>query len=577
MTLEDSVPRPQWTVASPIPDEIVSALGMPRLWAQVLYNRGIEDADTALNMLDSSHNALHDPFLFDDMDLAVRRILQAIRDGETIAVFGDFDTDGVTATVLLYEALGQLGGTAIAHIPHRVRDGHGLNIDAVHDMRNRGASLVITVDCGITSVEEVRAAKELGMEVILTDHHAPLTGLPDAYAVVTPRRAVDAYPFPFLTGAGIAFKLVQALYQGQEQTMSESALELAALGTVADMAPLLGENRALATLGLASLQRTKRPGLLALFEAAHTTGAALDHESIPFVIAPRLNAAGRMDTADLSFDLLPAPDMDTARDLAAQVEQLNQQRRELTGTLVEQGLEGAALQVEDESLIFLASEEFEPGVSGLVAGRLAERFYRPAIVVSVDGDVARASGRSIPEFNLGEALAECEELFHRFGGHPAAAGFVADTANLEALKERLQRLAREQLQGIALEPRLHIDAEVAFKDVLGEAYTFLRSLAPFGQGHPPPAFLARNVEVTAVRQMGAEGQHMRLTLRQSGAKWDAVAFNQAWPEGLSMPEGTSDKNSTYPTVDLVYAPEVNNFNGRNTMQLRLLDVVASQP
>ncbi|SVC62395.1 uncharacterized protein METZ01_LOCUS315249, partial [marine metagenome] len=365
-------------------------------------------------------------------------------------------------------------------------------------------------------------------------------------------------PFPFLTGAGIAFKLVQALHQVQETEVSEGALELAALGTVADMAPLVGENRGLATLGLASLRRTKRPGLLALLEAARTATTALDHESIPFVIAPRLNAAGRMDTADLSFDLLTAPDMKTARQLAAQVEELNQQRREFTNRLVEEGVEQATHQVAGESLIFLASEEFEPGVSGLVAGRLVERFYRPTIVVSIDGDIARASGRSIPEFNLGEALAKCEELFHRFGGHPAAAGFVADTLNLEAIKDRLQALTREHLHDIVLEPRLHIDAEVLFNQALGETYKFLRSLAPFGQGHAPPAFLARDVEVTEMRQMGTEDQHMRLTLRQSGAKWDAVAFNQSWPEELSIPEG-----STNPTIDLVYVPEINNFNGRS--------------
>ncbi len=565
MTLEGSIPRPRWTLALPVPDDVVAALDMPRLWAQVLYNRGIQDPESVRDLLDASHDALHDPFLFDDMDIAVRRVLQAIRDGETIAVFGDFDTDGVTATVLLYEALNDLGGTAIAHIPHRVRDGHGLNIDAINDMRGRGATLVITVDCGITSVEEVRVAKELGMDVILTDHHAPLTGLPDAYAVVTPRRAVDAYPFPFLTGVGIAFKLVQALHQIQETEVSEGALELAALGTVADMAPLLGENRALATLGLAGLRKTKRPGMLALLEVAHTTSDALDHESIPFVIAPRLNATGRMDTADLSFDLLTAPDMDTARVLAAQVEALNQQRRELTGTLVDEGVDQASLQVESESLIFLSSEDYEPGVSGLVAGRLAERFYRPAIVVSIDGDIARASGRSIPEFNLSEALAECEELFNRFGGHPAAAGFVADTSNLEAIKERLQAMATEQLQGIALEPKLHIDAEVDFKDVLGETYKFLRSLAPFGQEHTAPAFLARNVGVTDLRQMGSDGQHMRLTLRQSGAKWDAVAFNQRWPDGLPMPEAGNPS-----ALDVVYIPGINNFNDRSTMQFRLL-------
>ena len=571
MTDEGSALRSRWMVAPPVPDEIVSTLSVPRLWAQVLYNRGIQDTEAARELLESSQLGLHDPFLFDDMAIAVRRIQQAIRDGETIAVFGDFDTDGVTATVLLYEALEALGGAAIAHIPHRIKDGHGLNIDAVNAMRSQGATLVITVDCGITSIEEVKAAKALGMDVILTDHHSPLTGLPDAYAVVTPRRGVDAYPFPFLTGAGIAFKLEQALHQVEETTISDESLGLAALGTVADMAPLLGENRVLATLGLEALRRTKRPGLLALLEAAHTTSEELDHESIPFVITPRLNAAGRMKTADISFDLLTAHDMDTARPLGAQIEELNQQRRALTSALVETSVEQSRNQVEDQSLIFLSNEEFEPGVSGLLAGRLVERFYRPTIVVSIEGDIARASGRSIPEFNLGEALAHCEGLFYRYGGHPAAAGFVSDAGNIETIKITLQALAREQLRNVVLEPRLLIDAEAQFNEVLGDTYQFIRSLAPFGQEHPPPAFLACDVEVTALRQIGKEGQHMRLTLRQSGATWDAIAFNQSWPNDLVRP-GVS----TIPTIDLVYIPEINHFNGRSTMQFRLLDLRASR-
>ena len=570
--MADDVPvlHSRWKVAPPVPNEVVARLDMPRLWAQVLYNRGIRDTEGAHELLETSYNALHDPFLFDDMAKAVRRIQQAIRDGETIAVFGDFDTDGVTATVLLYEALQALGGNAIAHIPHRVKDGHGLNIDAVNAMRRQGATLVITVDCGITSIEEVSTAKSLGMEIILTDHHSPLTGLPDAYAVVTPRRGIDAYPFPFLTGAGIAFKLVQALHQVEETAVSEEALGLAALGTVADMAPLLGENRVIATLGLTGLRQTTRPGLLALFEAAHLTSTKLEHESIPFAIAPRLNASGRMDSADLSFDLLTARDMYTARQLATEIEELNQRRRELTSTLIEKSVEQATHQVEDAFLIFLASNEFEPGVSGLLAGRLVERYYRPSIVVSIDGPIARASGRSIREFNLGRALAECEELFHRYGGHPAAAGFVTDTRNLEAIKERLQTLAREHLQGMVLEPRLLIDAEVQFNQVLGDTYQFLRSLAPFGQEHSPPAFLARDVEVTNLRQIGKEGQHMRLTLRQNGVKWDAIAFNQDWPKGLVMPGG-----SINPTIDLVYMPDINTFNGRRTIQFQLLDFRAS--
>ena len=271
----------------------------------ILYNRGIESRETAWELLHASEDALHDPFLFAEMDVAVDRVLKAIEEGETIAVFGDFDTDGVTASALLYEALLALGGDAFVHLPHRVRDGHGLNAEAVEAIAESGASVIITVDCGITSGDEVRQAKQLGIDVILTDHHAPMGAPPEAFATVAP---TSAYPFPFLTGAGLAFKLVQAIYQRLESPVPAGALELASLGTVADMAPLLGENRAIATLGLEKLRETERPGLLALLSAAGVDRESLDHESIPFIIAPRLNAAGRMDSAELAFSLLTEED-----------------------------------------------------------------------------------------------------------------------------------------------------------------------------------------------------------------------------------------------------------------------------
>ena len=564
--MADSVPlpRPKWALAPTAPQGVVDALRLPRLWAQILYNRGIESRETAWELLHASEDALHDPFLFAEMDVAVDRVLKAIEEGETIAVFGDFDTDGVTASALLYEALLALGGDAFVHLPHRVRDGHGLNAEAVEAIAESGASVIITVDCGITSGDEVRQAKQLGIDVILTDHHAPMGAPPEAFATVAP---TSAYPFPFLTGAGLAFKLVQAIYQRLESPVPAGALELASLGTVADMAPLLGENRAIATLGLEKLRETERPGLLALLSAAGVDRESLDHESIPFIIAPRLNAAGRMDSAELAFSLLTEEDPLAVQELATRIEALNRERRSLTQELVDEGMRLAAEQVEEgQRLLFLAGEQFNPGVSGLVAGRLVERYSRPAVVVAVDGDVARASGRSVPDYHLAQALSECGELFLHYGGHPAAAGFVARTDDLDAIRQSLQASARERLRDATLEPRLRIDAEADFADMPGKTMDFIRRLAPYGQENPPPAFMARGVQATSRQRMGTQGQHMRLQLRQNGTAWEAVAFNQSWPEGVAE-RGR---------IDVVYTPELNTFNGRTRLQMRLLDLRAAE-
>ena len=558
------LPRPKWALAPTAPQGVVDALRLPRLWAQILYNRGIESRETAWELLHASEDALHDPFLFAEMDVAVDRVLKAIEEGETIAVFGDFDTDGVTASALLYEALLALGGDAFVHLPHRVRDGHGLNAEAVDAIAESGASVIITVDCGITSGDEVRQAKQLGIDVILTDHHAPMGAPPEAFATVAP---TSAYPFPFLTGAGLAFKLVQAIYQRLESPVPAGALELASLGTVADMAPLLGENRAIATLGLEKLRETERPGLLALLSAAGVDRESLDHESIPFIIAPRLNAAGRMDSAELAFSLLTEEDPLAVQELATRIEALNRERRSLTQELVDEGMRLAAEQVEEgQRLLFLAGEQFNPGVSGLVAGRLVERYSRPAVVVAVDGDVARASGRSVPDYHLAQALSECGELFLHYGGHPAAAGFVARTDDLDAIRQSLQASARERLRDATLEPRLRIDAEADFADMPGKTMDFIRRLAPYGQENPPPAFMARGVQATSRQRMGTQGQHMRLQLRQNGTTWEAVAFNQSWPEGVAE-RGR---------IDVVYTPELNTFNGRTRLQMRLLDLRAAE-
>ena len=555
-------------MADPVPSDVPRTLGVPPLWAQLLHERGLRTREEFEAFLGAGRSGLHDPFLLPDMEKAVPRILRAIRDGETIAVFGDFDTDGVTASVLLHEALGRLGGRAIVYIPHRVREGHGLSVEAVEGLKRRGVSLVVTVDTGVTAVEEVEVARDAGIDVIVTDHHVPGSVRPAACAVVTSGYGVGNYPFPHLTGAGLAFKLVQALDGQAGNPLDERALEMAALGTVADMAPLLGENRVLAKEGLEALRRTTRPGLLGLLEAAGTAREQLDHEAIPFVIAPRINAAGRMEDAETSFRLLTAQDADEARLLASELEGLNTRRRRLTVDLLALAEAEAERTADGEAMLVLEGEGFDPGVNGLVAGRIAERYYRPTVVVAVDGDVARASGRSIPEFDLASAFADCRDLFIRSGGHPAAAGFTARTRDLPAVRDRLVASARAALGDLTLAPTLRIDAEVSVKELLGETFEFLRNLAPFGQGNPAPVFLTRGVQAIGLRTMGAQRQHLRLEVRDGGATWDAVAFDQSWPASLPRPGGRARPVS----LDLAYTLEVNNYQGRGTVQLRLLDL-----
>ena len=565
----DGLPTPRWALRPLVQPEVLRALDMPRLWAQLLYNRGLEDPEQAHAFLHVSRLGLHDPFLLPDMGRAVHRIERAIEAGETIAVFGDFDTDGVTATVLLYQGLERLGARAIAYIPHRVHEGHGLNGAALAQLRERGASLIVTVDTGITAVDEVAEAKRAGLDVIITDHHVPGGVRPAADAIVSCGDAAAGYPFPHLTGAGLAFKLVQALDTVFEYPLDERALEMAALGTVADRAPLLGENRVLAKEGLEAIRHTPRPGLLGLLSAARMSATGLDHETIPFVISPRINAAGRMDTADLSFRLLTATENDDVQEMAAQLERLNGQRQRLTRELIAGALPEASRQAAAESLLMIDGEDYNPGVSGLVAGRLAERFYRPAVVVAVDGGVARASGRSIPEFDLADAFTGCGELFLRFGGHRGAAGFTARTDLLPAIRGRLQSAAVPALRGVSLTPVLHIDAEVAVKDLLGDTFEFLRSLAPFGDGNPPPVFMTSGVEATSARQMGSEGKHLRLTLKENGVTWDAVAFDQEWPASLPRPDRRAGRREPV-FMDVAYTIEENRLHTLGTVQLRVL-------
>ncbi len=549
----------QWRLLPAPPPGFSRTLGVPPLWALLLYHRGITRPEEVEPFQQAGPHLLGDPFLLPGMTQAVARLQQAIQRQETVGVFGDFDADGVTATALLYQVLTQEGLRTIPYIPHRVEEGHGLNPGAIASLRDQGVSLVVTVDCGVSSNAEVALAKSYGMDTIITDHHVPPPTLPPALAIVNPRVPGARYPFLHLTGAGLAWKLAQGLAQATGKVLDPGLVELAALGTVADVAPLLEENRYLVREGIAQLRQTKRPGLLALYREAGVDAGRITAETIGFSLAPRLNAAGRLQRADPSLRLLTTTSPDEASGLAKELGEMNRRRRQLLDEQVEVAL-GLVHQQQEQSLLLVESEEFSPGVVGLVANRLVEEFTRPAVVVALEGEMARGSARSMAAFNITEALAACEELLERYGGHSQAAGFVARREHLPALRQRLQERAKAMLAGMDLAPTLEIEAQASPRALMGETWAFLRSLEPFGIGNPSPVFLARSVDVLEARRVGNKEQHLMLKVREGGAVWSAVAFNQGgqWQTGARK-------------MDIVYALEEDTWANAGGLRLRVVD------
>jgi single-stranded-DNA-specific exonuclease len=542
------------------------------LAAQLLHNRGITDLPAAEAFLAWDESLLEDPLLLPDMGNAIARLQRALADGETIGIFGDFDADGITGTALLAEGLENLGGKVIPYLPHRVKEGHGLNSQAVDALHAQGVTLIVTVDCGITSPKEVAEAASLGIDTIITDHHTPLPEVPDALAIVNPKLAGSVYPFPNLAGVGLAFKLVQGLSEHLGRRWDESLLQLAAVGTVTDVTPLVGENRYIVAAGLRSMNAEPRPGLKELLRLGGQADAVLDTESISFVLGPRLNAPGRLEHAISSYNLLRASSQEEAIPLAQVLERLNRERRELTG----KALDNVTSQIDSSlsaaegngHLLMLWSEEFTSGIVGLLASRLVDEHYRPAVVVALDGDLGRGSARSIPEFNLASALEECRDMFIRFGGHPRAAGFVIHRENLPDLRDRLTAIARRELGHLSLQPTINIDANVRLTTLTGANFQFFQGLAPYGEGNPTPVFITKGVQVTDATRLGNQGQHLRLKLKHGGALWDAMAFGQgeAWHALLS--EEGQDKTGL---LDVVYSVGLNQWNGRETMRMIIHD------
>jgi len=494
------------------------------------------------------------------MHQAVARIYQALLSNENIAIYGDYDADGITATALLVQGLSALGGRAIPYIPHRLTEGYGLKKAALESLYQQGVSLVITVDCGITSLPEVKKARRMGLDIIITDHHTPLPEIPPAMAIVNPKLPNSTYPFSELTGAGVAFKLLQALFQslGREEHLAK-LMDLVALGTVADISPLLGENRYLVKEGLKLINATPRLGIKEIITQAGLNIGSLDAESISWVIAPRLNAAGRLEHAMTSYKLLMTDSPEEAYRLATWLEQKNTERQKLTATTLAKAREQVLAQG-ISPLLVASDNDYFIGIAGLVASRLSEEFYRPAIVIKSGEKICIGSCRSIPEFNIIAALNQYSHLLSQFGGHSQAAGFTLPTRNLARLQESLLQLATTQLAGVDLRPRLDIDAEVALPDLGGDTFQITQQLAPFGRGNPLPTFLSRRVEVIDCRTMGNDGEHLRLKLKQGGTRWDGVGFRL----GNYLAEVASP-------LDIVYNLEIDRWHGEERLRLNILD------
>jgi len=560
-------PKKRWIIAPLIPNDIKHALrDYPPLLRQLLFNRGITTAEVAHAYLGTESPTSTDPFLMLGMREAVAVIEQALQADEDITIYGDYDTDGVTASSLLFEFFNQLRHEPRVYIPNRFDEGYGLNLDAVELLAAEGTQLLITVDCGIRSLQEVQRAKELGMRVIVTDHHQPGDQLPQADAVINPHQPADPYPYKELAGVGLAYKLAEAWLQTHPDPEVDlnQWLDLVAIGTVVDVAPLTGENRSLVKRGLAQMRQPKRQGLFSLAQAASINPAKFNAGHLGFVIGPRLNAAGRIESALDAFRLLTSRDTFEAGWLAQQLDSLNSSRKEITNQIIESAMLNIAAQDPDVPVLFSASSEYNAGVVGLAAGRLTEAYYKPAIIGSVEGDLIKASCRSIPEFDINHALDQCTDLLVRHGGHPMAAGLTVRTENAQAFQERLMDIARESFMGLDLTPALHIDYEISLEKLQADHFPGIldavEQLEPTGAFNPGALFCSRNIRVLRANTVG-KGEHLKLVLGAGSNQLDAIAFRQG-----AMHENLPDY------VDIAYTFEINEFNGRSTVQLNVRDI-----
>jgi len=566
-----SVRRARWQAAPAAPAAaagLQAELGLSPLLALLLSQRGLTDPGQARLYLQGTAQDLPDPFAMLGMEEAVALLESALAAGEHIRVWGDYDVDGVAGTALLLRALGALGGHVSHYLPHRVQEGYGLNQAAIRRSAQEGVKLLVTVDCGIGAPAEVALARRLGMRVIVTDHHLPPPELPPADALLNPLRPGCSYPYPQLCGTGVAYKLLEALCRrrGLAPSAPWHFLDLVALATVSDVVPLLGENRLLVQAGLAAIARTRKEGLKALLAEAQLDPTQVGVYHLGFVLGPRLNAAGRLQHAEQALELLVTQDPAHAQELARSLSACNRQRQDEERRTLEQAVALVEEQcdLEQEWAIVLGRAQWHPGVIGIVASRLAERYCRPAVLVALKGERGRGSGRSIPGFHLYQALCECGDLLEHFGGHAAAAGLEVTAAHLPALRERLCTLAARDLTPEQLTPLVTVDAWVKPDQLTVDLGRELARMAPFGTGNPAPVLGLRQVTLLEARPVG-DGSHLRLRLQGSPGDRQAIWFRYGYLAAhLQPPE----------PVDLLFQPSLGTWNGAQRLDLQVVDLAA---
>ena len=542
-------------------EELVKKRHITNLLASILVNRGIIDGEKINVFLNPTRKDFYNPFLMPDMEIAVKRIVKAIENKEKIMIYGDYDADGITSITVLKKYLNEIGLKTGEYIPNRLNEGYGLNKDAISKIYNDGYKLMITVDCGISGLEEVDYANSLGMEIIITDHHEPAEKLPEAIAVIDAKRKDNKYPFNQLAGVGVVFKLIQAI--STELKLEEKEylkyLDLVCIGTISDIVPLVDENRVIAKLGLKLIEKTKNIGLKTLLNIADLK--KIDSTAISFGVAPRINACGRMGFQEEALQLFLTEDSGEATKIAKRLVQFNQERQAKEKQIFEEVIEKIEKDNKDKKCIVLAEENWHHGIIGIVASKITEIYYKPSILICLEGDKGKGSGRSVPGFDLYTALTKCSDYIEKFGGHSMAIGITIKKENFEKLKEAIEKYAQESNISDIM-PIINIDKEINLKNINIEEVKSLELLEPFGEGNKMPLFLLRNLKIDSIRALSG-GKHLKLTLKQDNNIVDAIGFNMG---DLSKEYLLGDK------VDVVGTIEINSFGNKENIQINLKDI-----
>ncbi len=541
--------------------ELVDQYGINELLARILVNKNITNKNDMSIFMNPTRKDFHDPFLMPDMEIAINRLLKAIENNQKIIIYGDYDADGITSTTVLKLFLEERGMDVSTYIPNRLNEGYGLNKGAIKKIYDDGFRLMVTVDCGISGIEEVEYANSLGIEMIITDHHEPAESLPNAIAVVDAKRKDNEYPFNQLAGVGVVFKVIQALSMrlGLDEKEYLKYLDIVCIGTISDIVPLVDENRVIAKLGLKLVAQTRNIGLRALIEIIGFKN--IDSSSVSFGIAPRINACGRMGNEKLALDLFLCKDKDEVTKLAVKLNEYNIERQSIEKQMYDEAAEIIDENEKDKACIIVGKEGWHHGIIGIVSSKITEMYFKPSILICFDGNEGKGSGRSIPGFDLHEALMDCKQYLKKFGGHAMAVGVTVDKSEFGKFKSELEEYAKS-CNVDKIVPIINVDSELSLKDINVESVKSLSLLEPYGEANKMPLFLFRNLKINSIRSL-SEGKHLKLSLKDENFIVDAIGFNMG---------ELSEKYLLDDRVDIVGSLDINSYGGNESVQIVLKDI-----